>query len=233
MTKNKTIGILGGMGPEASANLYHKMIKYTQNKYKAVQDHDYPPAIIYSLPLKGFDETGIVNEKLVEKQLINGVKRLEKSKCDLIIIACNTVHHFYNQMQKSVKIPIFNIIDETKKRVKKAGYDKVGLFASESTTKLNLYEKSFEKSGITVISPSKTQQKALNRVIKHVMAGNHGKRDIIILKKIAKDYINKGAQAVVMGCTEIPLAINQSDTKIKLFDSLEIIIECAVDSSLK
>lgn len=231
--KHKTIGILGGMGPEASANLYLKMIKYAQHKYGAVQDFDYPPIIIYSLPLWGFDETGIVDQETVKKQLIDGVKKLESAGCELIIIGCNTVHVFYKEMQSSVKIPILNIIEETEKEVSKFNYKKVGLFASESTTKTKLYQNKFKEKGIEVIQPNKEQQKILNRVIEHVMGGNQKIDDIIVLKDIARDYLKKGAEAIVMGCTEIPLAINQSHTDIKLFDTIEIIVQSAVDFSLK
>ena len=231
--KNKTIGVLGGMGPGASANLYVKIIKYSQQKYGAVQDIDYPPIIIYSLPLEGFDETGIVNEKLVEKQLVDGVKKLEAAGCNLIIIGCNTVHIFYEKMQAAVKIPIFNIVEETKKKVLEFGYKKVGLFASESTTKSGLYQNNFKKNGIEVLYPNSNQQKVLNLVIEHVMGGNQKEDDIIILKDVARDYIKHGAEAIVMGCTEIPLAINQTHTDIKLFNTIEIIVQSAVDFSLK
>ena len=142
---NKTIGVLGGMGPEASSNLYSKIIKYAQHEYGAVQDFDYPPIIIYSLPLFGFDETGIVDETLVKKQLIEGVKKLESAGSDLIIIACNTVHSYFKEMQSAINVPIFNIIEETKKRVVEFGYKKVGLFASESTNKLELYRQQLRK----------------------------------------------------------------------------------------
>ncbi len=231
--KNKTIGILGGMGPEASSNLYSKIIKYSQNKYKAIQDSDYPPIIIYSLPLEGFDETGIINKKLVREQLIEGVKKLESAGCDLIIIACNTVHLYYNEMQSVIKIPIFSIINETKKRVEKFGYKKVGLFASESTNKLKLYQKVFSKSNIKIISPNIEQQNILNQVIEKVMGGNQENKDIIILKDIVINYIDQGAEAIILGCTEIPLAINQTHLDIKLFNTIEIIAKCAVDFSLK
>ncbi len=234
MTKrNKTIGILGGMGPEASANLYSKMIKYTQHKYGAVQDSDYPPIIIYSMPLLGFDETGIVDKDAVKRQLIEGVKKLENAGCGLIIIGCNTVHIFFDEMQEAVKIPVLNIVEETKKKVLDFGYKKVGLFASESTSKTKLYQKRFAESGIEVIPPNERQQEVLNKVIEHVMGGNQKTGDIIALKDIARDYIKQGAEAIVMGCTEIPLAINQTYTDIKLFDTIEIIVQSAVDFSLK
>ena len=231
--RNKTIGVLGGMGPEASSTLYRKIIKYSQNEYNAIQDCDYPPIIINSLTLFGFDETGITDHELVKSQLIEGVQQLEKAGSDLIIIGCNTVHCYYDEMQNAVKVPIFNIIDETKKQVLDFKYKKIGLFASESTNQLQLYQKSFKVAGIEVISANKEQQKILNLVIKHVMAGKReNTEDIIFLKDIARDLVSQGAEAIVMGCTEIPLAINQSHTDIKLFDTIEIIVQSAVDYSL-
>jgi len=230
--KNKTIGVLGGMGPGASANLYMEIIKYSQQKYGAIQDTDYPPVIIYSLPLEGFDEKGIADSKLVETQLIDGVKKLESAGCDLIIIGCNTVHILFDKMQRAIKIPVLNIVDVTKAKVMELGYKKIGLFASESTVDSGLYQNNFKKNGIQVISPDKEQQKILNGVIEHVMGGHQKGDDIIALKEIARIYLKQGAEAIVMGCTEIPLAINQTHTDIKLFNTIEIIVQSAVDFSL-
>jgi len=230
--KNKIIGILGGMGPSASADLYYKIIKYSQQKYNAVQDTDYPPVVIVSLTLSGFDETGIVDDNLVKSQLVDGVKKLESAEADFVIIACNTVHFFYEQMQSAVKIPILNIVEETKKKVLESGFKKVGLFSSESTNKLGLYQSNFKRSGIDVVSADDNQQKFLNNVIENVMGGKQGVKDVENLKKIAGDYLKKGAQAIVMGCTEIPLAINQSQIDIKLFDATQVIAESAVNFSL-
>ena len=230
--KNKTIGILGGMGPSASADLYLRIIKYSQQKYNAVQDSEYPPIVIMSLAMSGFDETGIVNEELVKNQLIEGVKKLEGAGADFIIIACNTVHVFYTEMQSAVKIPILNIVEETKKRVLEAGFKKVGLFSSESTNKLGLYQNNFKQSGIDVISANDEQQNLLNNIIENVMGGKQDIKDVEILENISAEYSVHGAEAVVVGCTEIPLAINQSQTDVKLFDTTQIIAESAVDFSL-
>jgi aspartate racemase len=230
---NKSIGVLGGMGPEASSTLYRNIIEYTQSEYGAVQDTDYPPVFIYSLPLAGFDETGIRNERKVLKQLVDGVKILENAGSNLIIIACNTVHHFYDQMQNEIDIPILNIIEETARHIQVDGIKKVGLFASESTCKLGLYQKKLTPLGVEVIPPNPHQQKLLNNVIEHVMGGKQSSLDVEVLQRIADDFKSKGAEAVVLGCTEIPLVIRQSDTGIKLFDTIEIIAQSAVDYSLK
>lgn len=233
MNKHKTIGVLGGMGPSASANLYMKILHYAQTAYGAVQDSDYPPIIIYSLPLVGFTEKGIEDEKVVKKQLIEGVKKLEDAGCDLIVIACNTVHIFYQEMQGALRVPLLNIVEETKKKVLESGYKKVGLFASESMSQSGLYQRMFAAANIEVISPKSEQQKIMNRVIEHVMGGNQKEEDIIALKNIAREYVRFGAEAIVLGCTEIPLAINQCHTDIKLFDTIEILVQAGVDFSLQ
>lgn len=225
----KTIGILGGMGPEASCNLYAQIIKYAQQKYGAVQDSDFPPIIINSLSLQGTDETGIFDEKLVQGQLIEGVKKLEAAGCDFIIIACNTVHHILATMQSNIKIPIFSLIEKTKDRVIVSGYTKVALFTSETTNRLKLYQNIFDTDHIEIISSTREQQDILTKVIKNVMQGIHGSNDTKLLNKIIREYVNQGAQAVILGCTEFPLAINQTQTEVNLIDSVEVIAQFAVD----
>jgi aspartate racemase len=229
---NKTIGILGGMGPSASADLYLRIIKYSQERYNAIQDCDYPPVILISLAMSGFDETGIVNESLVKKQLIDSVKKLEIAGADFIVIACNTVHFFYKEMQEAVKIPILSIVEETKNKIIKFRFKKVGLLSSESTSKLKIYQNILDKSGIKVVSADKKQQKTLNNIIEDVMGGKQGDKDAKDIKSIIAEYVNRGAEAIVLGCTELPLAIKQSQVDIKIFNTTQIIAEAAVDFSL-
>jgi len=224
----KTIGILGGMGPEASAYFYNMLIKLAHKKYGAVQDTDFPPILIYNLTLFGWDETGITNAALVEKQLIQGVKKLELAGSDFIIIACNTVHIFYDAMQNAVNIPILNIVDETVDETVRKGYMSVGLLSSESTNKTGLYKNKLEEHGIKVFSVSDEQQEMLNKIILHVMAGEQGSSDVVVATKIINDLISQGAEAIILGCTELPLAINQTNVSIPLFNSNEIVIDRAL-----
>ncbi len=232
MTKHKTIGVLGGMGPEASSTLYREIIKHTQYQYQATQDNEYPPVLLYSIALDGFDETGITDPELVCSQLVEGVRKLELGGADFIIIGCNTVHFFHPQMQAAVDIPIFNIIEESKREVVKYGFEKIGLFSSESTNQLQLYQRSFAESGIDVITANDAQQAKLNKVIMNVMGGRQGLTDVFLLKELLHEMVAKGAEGVVLGCTEIPLAFNQSHTDVRLFDTIEIIVKRAVSYSL-
>jgi aspartate racemase len=226
--KFKTIGILGGMGPMASANLYKKIVEIAQHEFGAEQDCQFPPILIYSLPLTGFDETGFVDKKLVCKQLVTGVKKLETSGADFIIIACNTVHYFQKQLQKSVKISIVSIIDEAISEVKESKLKMVGLLTSDSTRALRIYENKLDKEKIHSISVSDNQQKQINGLILDIMGGNVTKKDKQKLFSIADDLVTKGAQGVIIGCTELPLIINGDDMSIKTFNTLEIIARKAL-----
>lgn len=232
MNRNKTIGVLGGMGPEASSTLYRKIIKYTQYQYQATQDNEYPPVLLNSITLEGFDETGITDEALVRSQLIDGVRSLERGGADFVIVACNTVHYFYDDMQDAVEIPVLNIIDESRDAVRRFGFRAVGLFSSESTGRLGLYQKSFSDADLEVITADEAQQGKLNRVIMNVMGGRQSLNDVFSLKEVQREMVSRGAEGIVLGCTEIPLAFNQSHTDVKLFDTIEIIVRRAVDDSL-
>lgn len=226
------IGILGGIGPLASANLYQKIIKIMQEVYHAEQDTDFPPMIIYNLPLFGFDETGFTNPALVKNQLIDGVKKLENMGSDFIIIACNTVHYFFQEMQNAIKIPIINIIEKTAEAVNEKGLKIVGLLSSESTNKLKIYQKILDNYSIKTLTTTDRQQKLLNKIILHVMSGTQSDIDKDCLKDIINNLCQQGAQGIILGCTELPLVISQNDVKIPIFDSTEIITKSALQYSL-
>lgn len=228
----KTIGILGGMGPSASSAFYQKIIQYSQENYGARQDNEFPPVILYSLPLEGFNETGITDTDMVREQLIEGVQKLENAGCDMIVIACNTVNLFFHDMQDAVKVPIINIVQKTLEDVKDHNFDKIGLLASETTCQMNLYDDVFIKSGVELIKPNPDAQSKITAVIENVMGGNQGAEDKKMLLEVVQQYKEKGAQAVVMGCTEIPLVLSQKDLDFPLFDAMDAGVKYVVDVSL-
>lgn len=230
--RKKVIGVIGGIGPEASANLYLKMIHQMQERYNAYKDSDYPPMIIYNLSMEGFDETGIVDEKKVKEQLLNASKSLEAAGAEVIIIACNTVHLYASYIEDRINIPLLNIVSATIDAAKNEDMKKLGVLCSQSTNELNVYDNIADIKGINLIKPNELQQNELNRVIESVMAGKHGHHEIIVCKNIMRKMAENGAEGILLGCTEIPLAINQVHTDIKLFDSLELIIAGAIEFSL-
>lgn len=228
----KKIGILGGMGPEASANFYYKIIQYCQKKYHAVQDIDFPPIIIYSLPLYGFDESGIVDKKLVLKQLFHGIETLEQAGGDFIVIPCNTVHCFIDELRMKSSIPIISIMEETIKKIIKDNHNIVGLLGSETTLKLQLYQELLDKNNISFVSPSEEDNSFITKLILEIMSGKVAKKAKIDVLSIIKKMELQSANAVILGCTEIPLVITQKDVNITVYDTLQILAESAVDYAI-
>ena len=222
--QKKMIGILGGMGPEASAYFYRLLLEIAQEKYHAVQDTDYPPVVIYNLPLTGFDETGIRDERAVRAQLIEGVKKLESFGAQYIVIACNTVHQFHADMQAAVSVPILNIVEESVTEAVRRGFRRVLLLTSESTNKSGLYRNACKIAGIEATSVSPEDQRTLNGIILRVMAGTQGQADIRAVDDIVK-RLEGPADAVLLGCTELPLAVREGDIDIPVLNSNRIILE--------
>lgn len=225
--KKKTIGILGGMGPVSSAHFYYNILRYCQTEFHASQDGEYPPMILYSLPLQEWDTTGFRNTDAVLTQIISALQTLEQAGADFIVIPCNTTHFLFSQMSKAVTVPILHMLDLVIDHAKNQGYKKIGLLATESTVKLQTYHASAEKAGIFIVVPDHQQQASVTTVIGNVEAGRNSENDTRVLCHIAQDLHEQGADAVILGCTELPVAMRQSDTKVPLLDSSDILAQAS------
>ena len=220
----KIIGIVGGVGPEASNKFCEFLIKYK----KAKSDQENLQFIHFCNP-KIPDRTEYILGKGENptNELIHTCSILEKSGVDFLVIPCNTAHYFLPEVQESVDIPI---IDMTKVLVKnvldtKPDMKKIGILATTGSLMTGIYEKYFKMVGIDTICPSNEDQETL---VMGAIYGNNGVKagkKITPKKKlteIAYKLIEQGAEAIVLGCTEIPLVLKQKDFDIKLFDPMEI-----------
>ncbi len=232
MAKLKTIGLLGGLGPEAGSRVYSLIIKSAQEKLNAVQDTDYPPVIMYSAGIDGFDETGIVNQNMVLSKLIDGVKLLENAGADFIIIACNTVHLFINTLRSTVSIPVLSIVEETVKAV--SLHDgTLALLGSQTTLETGLYSNAFESAGIDHLVPKQDHFPKLTSVILDVMGGSISTSSFDGVLELVSDLKADGATALVLACTELPLALSSKNLQMPVFDTTKILADAAVDFALK
>ena len=228
----KKIGVIGGMGSEASAKYYNDLIKICQKKYFAVQDGDYPAIIIYNLPLEDFDENGNFNPVTATKQLQEAAIGIEKAGADFIVIVCNTIHALYDKVQESVSIPVISLIKEVGGNVVKQNCKVVGLLTSDSTKNLKLYVNELAKHNIESIETTKEEQIEMNNIVLKAMSGKNTEIETKQVKKIISRMVNDGAQAIILGCTEIPLVISQEDTDVLVFDSTKILAEIALEKAL-
>lgn len=229
----KTIGILGGIGPSASANMYVRIINYMQQNYDAWDDADFPKVMVYSTALSGFDENGIENPSLVAADLVRAVKKLEAMGSDLIVVACNTVHHFDKQMDAALAIPLIHMIGEACNEVKDQGIKKVGIVSSQSTRDLKLYSDRLKAINIAPIVTTDDEQEVVNSVIQAVMAGKQDNSSKIQLNNVFERMQAAGAEAILLGCTEIPLAISQQDSTVNLIDANHVIVKQAVELAIE
>lgn len=234
MKPKKIIGILGGMGPATTASFFSDIVRISQEKYGAEQDTDFPRVYLYNTALEGFNETGFEDPALVKEQLIQDIKKIESWGADFIVMPCNTVHHFVDDLRNSIKIPIVCIIESTIDILKNIGYTKVGVISSASTRHLGLYENKLKNKNIEPILANDDEQKLLDMIILSVMTGKQGNSEKETMRKIIQRMKSDGAQTVVLGCTELPLAIDTTDEiELNLLNTIKILAEKAVDYSFE
>ncbi|MEM2136932.1 MAG: amino acid racemase [Candidatus Methanomethylicia archaeon] len=227
----KIIGILGGLGPEATAELFLRIIKATP----ARRDQDHIPIIIYNNP-KVPDRTAAIlyGGENPLPELIKTARMLERFGVDFIIMPCNTAHYYYDALKSSVKIPFLNMIELTVKRVREM-YPEVkvaGLLATTGTVRTGLYQKFFEDYGVNVIVPGDEDQKLVMRgIYDGVKAGDNvlGRK---LLLEVANKLVVDGAELMVLGCTEISVVIKSGDLSVPIIDPLQVLAEESVKMAL-
>jgi aspartate racemase len=223
----KIIGILGGMGPEATIDLVYKIIKFTP----AEKDQDHFRIIIDNNP-KIPDRTAAILGKGKDPlpTLRETAQNLEKAGANFIIIPCNTAHYYISQIQESVNIPILNMIEETAKETQQRipQIKKVGLLASIGTYETGIYHQRFEKFNIEVISPEEKDKEEIMKAIYAVKAGNLSEEIKKNILKIAQKLIDKGAEAIIAGCTEIPLILKEGDVPVPIIDPTQVLAKITI-----
>ncbi|NIQ06728.1 MAG: amino acid racemase [Candidatus Korarchaeota archaeon] len=197
MEKEKTLGILGGMGPEATIDFMEKVLNFTQAK----KDQDHIRMVVVSDP-KTPDRTNAIlrgGESPVP-WLKKNSRILENAGADLIAIPCNTAHYWLEEIRNSVDIPVLDMVKETAVYLKKRNMKKVGLLSTTATAKLRLYQKQLDFW--EVITP-KNMKEVMN-AIKDVKAGRKKEAEKK-LHRLHSELLERGAESVIAGCTEIPL----------------------------
>jgi aspartate racemase len=225
---DRLVGIFGGMGPEATANLYAEIVRLTPAK----EDQDHLPTVIYSRPQVP-DRTRCIESgsREIVPYIQEGVRRLERMGASFIAIPCNTVHYYHADMQRAVRIPVLNMIEETVDAVQRDYPDckVVGLLASNGTVRSRLYEKAFEKRGLKVVYPeADCQQNCVMNAVYSIKAGGDKRRQSDQLARAAEDVTRKGAQVIVLGCTEIPLAFDKSRARRPVVNATEVLALAAI-----
>ena len=198
------IGILGGMGTQAGLDFCNKLALTNRGK----TDQNYPLFILYNKSNIPKRPENIKKYYNVLKSLIKGCLLLQKNNCKLIVMPCNTAHYWYDDLQKKIKIPILSMPKEvylhTKKNCQKNS--KIGILCTEATLKTQVYNKYFDKN-YKLVNPGKPLQKLnVNKAIKYVKMGKIKLAEKAI-KPAVNELIKMKCKKIILGCTELPIAI--------------------------
>ena len=228
----KTIGLVGGMSWESTAE-YYRIINQ-RVKERAGGFHS-AKLVMYSVD---FDEVEARQHRGEWPELtalmIDAAQRVERAGADFLLIATNTMHLMADDVQKKIRIPLLHIVDVAAAAVKARSFTKVGLLGTRFTMEKDFYKGRLRsKHGLDVIVPEEKEREIIHAILYNELClGEIKEKSRRAFQEIIAGLEARGAQGVILGCTEIPLIVNQKDYEIPLFDTTTLHAEAAVDYAL-
>ncbi len=232
----KTIGVIGGITWVSSIEYYRLMNQMVQKKLGGVSS---AKVLMYSIEFGEFSKQERLADqgdwRPLHKTMLEASDRLKKGGADFIVIASNTMNSTASLIEEKIHIPVLSIVDATGQKVRQSGIKKVVLLGTKYTMENGFYKKILEDSyGLTVVTPNPEERDYINTVIFDELAAEKftpeaKTRFIQISERLVKE---SGAQGVILGCTEIPLLIQQKDISVPVFDTTAIHVEAAVKYAL-
>ena len=222
-----TPGVLGGYGPRTTANFYLNLVsKVLEIQSQLGQRKQRPSILINNAPsILELEEQFIVNGRGADhflKYLIKGARNLENSGADFLVLPCNTLHIFHKQIRDSVNIPVLNILESAALKLIEKGVGKVVILATTHTIELNLYGNILKSHGIEAIYPDKQKQNTITKIIHRVLDEKISEEDAVELKKIIDYFKSKDVRYVLLGCTDLQILLQPTET---ILDSMDILVE--------
>jgi aspartate racemase len=224
MTAKKTVGILGGMGPEATAHFYRLLIRDTL----AGRDQEHIPVVIWADPSVP-DRTDAVFGRgpSPAPALLKGLRALRRAGADFAVIPCLTAHGFLDELGAAAPLPVVSLIGETKRRLRKhwPGVRRVGLLASSGTVSSGLFQRTLAAAGIETLLPGDRDQALVMEAVygpRGIKAGFTAGRPRTLLRRAAGRLAERGAGAIIAGCSEIPLVLRPGDVDLPLLDPMAL-----------
>ena len=223
-SKKKALGIVGGMGPMATVDLFRKIVRYTD----ASSDSEHIRILIDNRP-EIPDRTAAIfaGEDTPLRYIVESARSLVASGANLIAIPCNTSHYFYDRIAALCPVPVLNMIEETALCLKKKGISCVGVLATDGALRVGVYSHVLARHGICTLAPSvEGQARVTHMIYGEIKAGStpHPERLFADFEEMKK----RGAEAIVLGCTELPLAFEGVSCDLPLLDPTDILARAAI-----
>jgi len=228
----KTIGLVGGISWESTLEYYRVINQYTKERLGGFHS---AKVVLYSVD---FAEVEVRQHQGRWDELtglmIDAARRVERAGAELLVICANTMHKMADEVQREIGIPILHIGDVTAEAVKSRSIKKVGLLGTRFTMEQDFYKQRLvRKHGLEVIVPGEKEREDIHRILYNELClGEIRERSKGTFRAIISDLEARGAQGIILGCTEIPLLVSQDDYKIPLFDTTTLHARAAVDFAL-
>lgn len=228
----KRLGILGGMGPAAAIDLQQKILSLTP----AESDQEHLPVVVWNVPQIPERTPAIQgNAPSPLPAMLQGVQVLSEMGTEVIVIACNTAHHWHEPLQKSTQVPILHIADAVHQAITEQATDRisqVGLMATSGTILSGFYAQRLARLGISVMLPLESEQQSLTQAIVLIKAGRFDQATALI-EQVAAALVARGAERLIMGCTELPLVLSRLRRSDLVVDATLELARQAVRSCLQ
>ena len=221
--RSLTVGILGGMGPEATLDFMNRIIALTP----ASSDADHIHMLVDNNPHVPSRQAAILNAGVDPgPTLVKMAQQLEAAGADVLVMPCNTAHAWQDDIVAATAIPFVSIVDETAARCFE--FERVGLLATRACLRSELYQTKFAAAGKALLLPTDEELAEFTRLIAIIKTGEKDAALGVAMQALAEGLCERGAQAVIAGCTEIPLVLDVGALSVPLLSSTDILAEATV-----
>ena len=227
MHQEGILGVLGGMGPQATNTFYQRIIDRTQ----AESDQEHLRVLIWSdakIPDRTAGILGTPDQaEAVYQHLLADAKLLERAGCTVLAIPCNTSHYFADRLQGELHIPLIHMIRETVSAIRAMGKTTVGILATDGTVRTGIYQQALEAAGLTPVTlPAQLQRVVMSIIYDEIKKGETGSREKF--GEIDAYLRQDGCDCAILGCTELPLAAEQMGLTAPTVDPTEELAKAAI-----
>lgn len=223
----KSVGVIGGLGPETTAEFYLEVIFGCQK----LCNIERPLIVVSSVPLiLEIEKDLIESNKGIERYipfLVSEAKRLERSDVDFLVMPCNSLHLFINEIREAVNIPVLSIVEETISYLQKKHYNKVGLISTSATIANSVYESQLKEHNIGFVTPDGLQKAWMDKIIQRLVNGQHLNKDRELITEVIYSLTEKDVDCIALACTDLQLLLPDSKV-IEVFDTMKVLAESTV-----
>lgn len=227
---SKTVGVLGGMGPAATLDFFQRVLAASN----ASRDSEHVRLIIDCNPFVPDRNAAVAGAGPSSGPALADMARgLERAGAELLVMPCNTAHAFLDDIRAATRLPVISIIDVTVSalvaNIKQPR--RAGVLATTGCVDAGLYQNALDRVGVTPVAPTGAARELFMAVLKRIKAGEVGDATKSDMLRVARALLDAGAEAIIAGCTEVPLVLDQADLEEPLLNSTDCLVEATITAA--